>query len=179
MFWVFKNAIVWANVWEFGLSWWRVTRLRRLAFPISWKMTGKQMFVYQWSELTVLRGTNAKCPVSPQSKKKNNNKKTRRSFACICFVCEQLLLDLAHLKTPIQSTAVFCFGLIRINPRFITMSRCHRCVSKNRDHIFGAFLSTNRHETFFERLINCVGSNANTFLWQWNVHAILNECWFH
>ena len=64
MFWVLKNAIVWADVWELALSWWVVIRLRRLVFLISCKTTGKQMVVYH-SELTVLRyssGTIATCP---------------------------------------------------------------------------------------------------------------------
>ena len=95
------------------------------------------------------------------------------------FVREQLLLDLAHLETPIQPTAVY----FRAHKRKFTihhLSRCHRCVSKYRDQtIFGAFLSTNRHEPFFERLTNSVGPNANEFLWQSNVHAILNVCWSH
>ena len=30
-----------ADVWELALSWWRVSRLRRLIFLISWKTTGK------------------------------------------------------------------------------------------------------------------------------------------
>ena len=50
---VFKNAVV----WELTLSWWRVIRLRRLVFLISWKTTGKQTIVYH-SELTVLRYSN-------------------------------------------------------------------------------------------------------------------------
>ena len=32
---------------------------------------------------------------------------------------------------------------------------------------------------YFERLTNCVGSNANKFFSQSNVHAILNVCWSH
>ena len=30
---------------------------------------------------------------------------------------------------------------------------------------------------FFERLTNCIGSNAKKFFWQSNIHAILNVCW--
>ena len=68
MFWVLKNAVVWADVWEHALSWWRVIRPRRLVFLIYWKITGKQMVVYHL-ELTVLRcfsGTIATCPVFPR-----------------------------------------------------------------------------------------------------------------
>ena len=36
------------------MSWWRVIRLRRLDFLISWKTAGKQVVVYD-SELTILR----------------------------------------------------------------------------------------------------------------------------
>ena len=75
-------------------------------------------------------------------------RKNRRSFAWKCFVHEQLLLDLAHLETLIQSTAVY----LRTHMRKSTihhLSRCHRRVSKHRDRIFEAFLSTNRHKFFF------------------------------
>ena len=68
MFWVLKNAIIWADVWEHALLWWRVIRLRRLVFLISWKTTGKQMVVYH-SKLTVQRwssGSIATCPVFPK-----------------------------------------------------------------------------------------------------------------
>ena len=73
---------------------------RRLLFPISWKTNGKQMIVYH-SDLYC--GAIATCKLL--SKK--------------CFVREQLLLDLAFLKHP-NSRLLFTFGVIRINPRFIT-----------------------------------------------------------
>ena len=68
MFWMLKNAVVWADVWEPALSWWRVIHLLRLVFLISWKTTGKQMIAYHL-ELTVLRcssGTIATCQVFPK-----------------------------------------------------------------------------------------------------------------
>ena len=86
-------------------------------------------------------------------------RKNGRSFAWKCFVCEQLLLDFAYLETSIQSTAVF-FRAHTPKSTIHYLSRCHRRVSKHCDRIFGAFLSTNRQESFFERLTNCVGSNA-------------------
>ena len=64
MFWLLKNAVVWANVWVLAMSW-IVIHPRRLVFLISWKTTGKQIVVYN-SELTVLcysSGTIAKCLV--------------------------------------------------------------------------------------------------------------------
>ena len=76
--------------------------------------------------------------------------KNRRSFAWKCFVCE------------LQTTAVY----FRAHTNKFTihqMSRCHRSVSKHRNCIFGAFLSTNWHEVFNEWLTNCVESNANKF----------------
>ena len=82
------------------------------------------------------------------------------------------------IETPIQSTAVY----FRAHTRKSTIHhvlRCHRRVSKHRNRIFKAFLSTNRHKPFFERLTNCVGSNANKYFWQSSVHAILNVCWSH
>ena len=90
------------------------------------------------------------------------SEKNRRSFAWKCFVHDQLLLDLAHLETPIQSTAIY----FRAHTRKSTihhLSRCHRRVSKHHDRIFGAFLSTNQQEALFERLTNCVGLKANKF----------------
>ena len=65
MFWVLKNAVVWANVWELALSWWRVIRLRRLVLPNSWKATGKQKFVYhvELADLRCSSGMIAICPV--------------------------------------------------------------------------------------------------------------------
>ena len=68
MFWVLKMAVVWADMWELALSWWRVIRLWRLGFLISCETTGKQMVVYH-SELFVLCcsiGTIATCPVYPK-----------------------------------------------------------------------------------------------------------------
>ena len=72
-------------------------------------------------------------------------RKNRQSFAWKYFVREQLLLDLAHLQTPIQPTAVY-FRAHTPKSTIHHLSQCHRRVSKHRDHIFGAFLSTNRYE---------------------------------
>ena len=101
-------------------------------------------------------------------------KKNMRSFAWKCFVRQQLLLDLPHLETPIQSTAIY-FRAHTFKTTMHHPSRCHRRVSKYRGRIFGGFLSTNRHEPFFERLTNCVGSNANKFFWQSNVNWLRME----
>ena len=89
----------------------RVLRLRRLIFLISWMTTGKQMVLYH-SELTVLR-----CLVV-RLRHVQFFQKNRRSFAWKCFVRKQHLLDLAHLETSIQPTAVY----IRVNSRLTT---CH------------------------------------------------------
>ena len=105
-------------------------------------------------------------------------RKNRWSFAWKCFVREQILLDLAHLETPIQLTALY-FRVHTLKFTIHHQSRCHRRVSKHRDRIFGAFLSTNRYEPFFEQWTNCVGSNANKFFSESNVHAILYVCWSH
>ena len=66
MLWVLKNAVVWADVWELALSWWRVIRLRRLVFLISWKTTGKQLVVYH-SELAVLRYSSGTIATFPKT----------------------------------------------------------------------------------------------------------------
>ena len=87
-------------------------------------------------------------------------RKNSRSFAWKCFVREQLLLNLAYLETPIQSSAIYFRAYTR-KSTIHHLSRCHRRVLKHRNRVFGAFLSTNRHEPFFELLTNCVGSNAN------------------
>ena len=105
-------------------------------------------------------------------------RENKRSFAWKCFVPEQLLLDLAHLETPTQSTVVY----FRAHTRKFTihhLSRYHRRVSKHCDSIFGEFRSTTRHEPVFQRLTNCAKSNANKFFWHTNVHAILYVCWSH
>ena len=124
-----------------ALSWWRVIRLRRLVFLICWKTTGKQMVVYHF-EFTVLRcssGTIATCPEFP----KKTYDHLLGSASCASNFCRIWLI----LKHP-YSLLLFTFGLIRLNPLFY-LSRCHRRVSKHRDRIFAAFLSTNRHEPCF------------------------------
>ena len=66
------------------------------------------------------------------------------------FVRKQLLLDLPHLETPIQSTAIY-FRLHTLKSMIHQLSWCHRCVLKHRDCIFGAFLWA---RAFFFRAIN-------------------------
>ena len=124
MFWVIKNAVVWADLGELALSWWRVICLRPLVFPISWKTTGKQIVVYH-SELTVMR-----CSSPVQCFWKN-----RRLIAWKSFVHGQLLLSLVHLETLIQSTSVYFRPHMR-KSTIHHLSRCHRHVSKHRDRIF-------------------------------------------
>ena len=148
-------------------------RFRRLIFLIAWKTTNKQMLVVYHSELTVLC-----CSSVIRLRHVQFFRKNRRSFAWKCFVREQLLLDLTHLETPIQSTAVY-FRVYTLRSTIHHQSRCHRHVSKHRNRIFGAFLSTKRHKPFFERLKYCMGFNANKFFSHSNVHAVLNVCWSH
>ena len=117
--WVLKNAVVWVDVWELALSWWKVICLRWLVSLISWKTTGKQMGVYH-SELTILRwfsGTIATCPVFP--KKTGNH--LLGSASCSSNFCSIWLI----LKHP-YSLLLFTFGFIRVNPRFIT---CHDVIN--------------------------------------------------
>ena len=52
-------------------------------------------------------------------------RKNNRSFAWKCFVREELLLDLAHLEIPIQSTAVY-FRAHTLKSTIHHLSRCHR-----------------------------------------------------
>ena len=85
----------------------------------------------------------------------------RKKQAIICSEV-QILLDLAHPDTPIQSTAVYFRAHTR-KSSIHRLSQRHRRVSKHRNRIFGTFLLTNRHESSFERLTNCVGSKANKF----------------
>ena len=76
MFWVLKNAVVWANVWELALSWWRVIYLRRLVFLISWKTTGKQVVVYHSDcGISKTRILNAATAFSGVEKRTYGNKK--------------------------------------------------------------------------------------------------------
>ena len=82
------------------------------------------MVVYHL-ELTVLRCSSGTIATGPVFPKKAKGK---------CFVCEHFLLDLAHLETYIQSTAVY----FRAHTRKSTidhLSRCHRRVSKHSDRI--------------------------------------------
>ena len=121
---------------------------------ISCKTTGKQMVVYH-SELTVLRcssGTIATCPVVPKKQ------------AIICLEVLRARANFVGFGSSWNTHTVDC-SLLSIHH----LSRCHRRISKHRDRNFGVFLSTNRHEPFFERLTNCVGSNANSqmFMHYW------------
>ena len=112
------------------------------------------MVVYH-SELTVQRCSSitiATCPVFPK----------KRAIICLeVFRARSTFVEFGSLW-PIQSTAV-CFRSHTRKSMIHHLSRCHRRVSKHRDRIFGAFFSTNRRKTFFERLTNSVGSNANKF----------------
>ena len=128
---------------------------RRLVFLISEKTTGKQLVVYH-SELTVL------CSSSATIATYSVFPKNRRSFAWQCLVGEQLLLDLAHIETPLQSSALY-FRAHKRKSTIYHLSRCHRRVSKHRGCIFRAFLSLNRHDPFFSAIEKYVESNANNF----------------
>ena len=131
MFWVLKNIVVWDDVWELLLSWWRMIRLRRLVLLISCKTTGKQMVVYH-SELTILHcssGTITTCPVFPKKQAMN---------------CLEVLPEPATFAgfgssgvSPIQSTGVYFQAHMR---KFTIhhLSRCYRRVSKHRDRIWGS-----------------------------------------
>ena len=68
---------------------------------------------------------------------------------------------------------LFCFGLIRINSWFITFDDLIS-LSKDRDRISPTFFCTNWHDSFFDRLSNCVGSNAN--IWFVRPSVISNVC---
>ena len=103
-------------------------------------------------------------------------RKNRRSFAWKCFVCELVLLDLAHLETTIQLTAVYS----RAHTRKSTIHHllgCHRRVSKHRDLIFVVFLSTNRHEFFLWAIDKLCGVQRDkiflTHNCSWNIECIL------
>ena len=159
--WVLKNAVVWVDVWELALSCWRVIRHRRLVF---WFLA--RLLANKW--LCTTQNWHFCVVLVVQLRHIQFFRKNWRSFAWKCFVREQLLLDLAHLETFIQLTAVYFRAYTR-KSRIHYLSQCHRRVSKHRDRIFGVFLSTNRHVSFFERLTNCVGTNANKFFWQSNV----------
>ena len=136
IFWVLKNAIVWADVWELALSWWRLIRLRRLVFLISWKITGKQMVVYH-SELTT-------SPVSPKKQ------------AIICLEVLRARAIFVGFDLSWNTHTVDCCLLLGSYVQIydsspITMSWTS---SKHHDRIFGAFLSTNQHEQNF-LTVNC------------------------
>ena len=116
-------------------------RLRRLVFLISWKTVGKQMVVYH-SKLTILRwsrGTNATCPVFLKKQ------------AIICLEVLSARATFVGFGSSRNTRTVDCC-LLRVQTRKSTihhLSLYYRRVSKHRDRIFKAFLSTNRNETFF------------------------------
>lgn len=60
----------------------------------------------------------------------------------------------------LYSWLLFTFGLIRVDQWFVI----YYDVLKHRHCMFLAFFSTNRHQSFFERLWNYVESNASNFL---------------
>ena len=152
--WVLKNAVIWAVVWALALSWWRVNRLRRLVFL---RTTDKQMVLYH-SELTILHSSSGTITTYPVFTKKQAN------------MCLEVLSARANFVGFGSSWNIFSR-----KSRIYHLSRYHKPVSKHRDRIVGSFLP-NQHESFVERLTNCMGSNANKFFWQSNVHAILNVC---
>ena len=87
-------------------------------------------------------------------------RKNRRSFARRWFVREQLLLNLAHLEIPIQSTVVY----FRPHTRKCTIHHLFRS-TKIVYFIFWCISFHQSTRAFFERLTNFVGSNANKFFW--------------
>ena len=145
-----------ADVWELALSWWRVIRLRRLVFLISWKTAGKQMVVYH-SGLTVLHcssGTIATCPIFLK----------KQAIIYLEALCARATFVGFGSSWNIQSITVY----FRAHTRKSTihqLSRCYRCVSKHRDRIFGAFSSSDWQIVW--------DPTRKNFL---IVHAILNVC---
>lgn len=94
---VFKNSLVWVDVWVFALSWWRMIRLWGFIFLSFPNTSDKKMLVHH-AESIVRHCTNGTVRFFRRNK---------RSFASKCFVREQFLLDLAHLERLRQSTAVY------------------------------------------------------------------------
>ena len=89
------------RLWELKLLWWRVIRLRRLVFLISWRTIGKQMVVHH-SELTVL----------PSSSEKTGDH-LLGCASCASNFCWIWLI----LKHP-YNRLLFTFGLMSVNPKF-------------------------------------------------------------
>lgn len=58
------------------------------------------------------------------------------------FAHEQLLLDYAHLETPIQISGLY-FRIIRVDKLFITAITCHKCAWNYNERIFWGFLLVN------------------------------------
>ena len=144
MFGVLKNAVVWADVWKLPLSWWRVFRLRRLIFLISWKTTGKQMVVYH-SELTILRcssGTIATCPVF------------HKKQAIICLKVLRALATFVGLVSSLNTHTAIYFRAHTRKSTIHHLSRCHSRDSNHRDCI---------SEAFFRQI------DKNLFLSDWQI----------
>ena len=73
---------------------------------------------------------------------------------------------------------LFCFGVICIDPRFVTCDNFINVFWSTAIVFFPTFLYTNRHEPFYELLSNCAASNENKSFLRSGVHAILNVCWW-
>ena len=127
MFWVLKNAVVWADVWELALwsmfgGWFSWFLGRQLANK--W-LCATQNWLF-WVVLVVrLRHVQF-------FRKKQAIIRLEVLYARTTFVGFGSSWFISYAKSTIHH-----------------LSRYHRRVSKHRDHIFRTFLSINRHEPFF------------------------------
>lgn len=97
-FWPVKYRVVWADVQEFALSWWRMTLSDCF---LSFSQTSSKQMVVLHTELTVLQ-----FPTDP-NRLSFYHKKTGGESLRSVSLREQLLLGLAPLERPIQSNAVY------------------------------------------------------------------------
>ena len=130
VYWVLKNAVVWAeDRRQLANKWLRITQNWLFCVVLVVRLRHIQFF-----------------------------RKNRRSFAFNCFVREQLLLALAHLETPIQSTAVYFRAHTR-KSMIYHLSRWHRRVSKHRDHVISFDQSTRAIFWAIDKLCGILGEH--------------------
>ena len=96
MFWVFKNAVVWADLWKLAFSWWRVICLLRLVFLISWQ-TNDCVPLWTWLFCVVL---------VVRLQYVQFFRKKRQSLVWKCFLVEELL-DIIHITVSKHCDRIF------------------------------------------------------------------------
>ena len=103
-----EKALIWADVWELTLAWWTIIRLLLFVFQISPKKL--------WCTTQDWPSYVAEVEQSPHDQFYRRN---RRPFSSKRFFHKQLSLEWLDFEN-LHGGLLFCFGLIRIGPWFVT-----------------------------------------------------------